>query len=125
MSKKFDEAVYEFCKAIAADFENEHDHLNCDGLFVWCGRMESEFAKSKAFVPPTPEIVEAKGAELGYANVDGKVFCDHYELCDWCYGKAKTKMKKWPIALGRACKDGWCLKDSKKPSGFDYAGLQK
>jgi len=79
---------------------------------------------AKSFKPPTPEEIEQAGKEMGY-TVNGQEFCDFYGCKNWMVGK--SKMKNWKMALGRACRDGWCLREKtfdekfqvSLPDGYD------
>ena len=100
MSKTFDEAVYTFCSNML--YRNDKSFLEHQ-LSI----MKQEIAKQKSFTPPTPEEVLIAGKEMGF-KVDAQEFCDFYGAKNWMIGK--NKMKNWKMALGRACRDGWCVK---------------
>ena len=115
MSKKFDEAVYRFCTTIFTDLEYGED----DVLGKELEKMQNILRKSKAFTPPTPEEVLIAGKEMGF-KVDAQEFCDFYGAKNWMIGK--NKMKNWKMALGRACRDGWCIK-KKTPEDYFQESL--
>src|SRR5680860_159973 len=111
MCRKFDEAVFIFLSAINDLVGAEGSQELQDVLEQELLNMKIILAKSKAFVPPTPEEIEKEAEGLGY-DADGDKFCEFYGSKGWMVGK--SKMKSWVMALNRACKDGWCLRSGKK-----------
>lgn len=81
------------------------------------GRLEREWADARAgdkpvhvgrFVKPRPEQVAEYARSIGYHQLDGQQFCDHYESKGWKIGK--SPMKDWKGAVRT-----WKRKDAPPP----------